>query len=121
LKKVVPKKGIGLEIEVGTGRFAQPLGVAFEIDPSKKMLEIAKKRGIKTFVGKRENLPLGDNEFDYVLIVIVICFVKNPERVISEARRVLKNNRKLIIGIVDKDSHLGKFYQQKKEATIYIL
>jgi len=115
LKKVVPKKGRGLEIGVGTGRFAQPLGVAFGIDPSKKMLEIAKKRGIKTFVGKGENLPFADNEFDYVLIVITICFVKNPERVISEARRVLKNNGKLIIGIVDKNSHLGKFYQEKKK------
>ena len=115
LKKVVPKKGKGLEIGVGTGRFAQPLGVAFGIDPSKKMLEIAKKRGIKTFVGKGENLPFADNEFDYVLIVITICFVKNPERVISEARRVLKNNGKLIIGIVDKNSHLGKFYQEKKK------
>jgi len=114
LKKVVPKKGKGLEIGVGTGRFAQPLGVAFGIDPSKKMLEIAKKRGIKTFVGEGENLPFTDNEFDYVLIVITICFVKNPERVISEARRVLKNNGKLIIGIVDKNSHLGKFYQEKK-------
>jgi ubiquinone/menaquinone biosynthesis C-methylase UbiE len=114
LKKVVPKKGKGLEIGVGTGRFAQPLGVAFGIDPSKKMLEIAKKRGIKTFVGKGENLPFTDNEFDYVLIVITICFVKKPEKVISEARRVLKNNGKLIIGIVDKNSHLGKFYQEKK-------
>jgi len=114
LKKVVPKKGKGLEIGVGTGRFAQPLGVAFGIDPSKKMLEIAKKRGIKTFVGKGENLPFADNEFDYVLIVITICFVKNPEIVISEARRVLKNNGKLIIGIVDRNSHLGKFYQEKK-------
>jgi ubiquinone/menaquinone biosynthesis C-methylase UbiE len=114
LKKVVPKKGKGLEIGVGTGRFAQPLGVAFGIDPSKKMLEIAKKRGIKTFVGEGENLPFTDNEFDYVLIVITICFVKKPEKVISEARRVLKNNGKLIIGIVDKNSHLGKFYQEKK-------
>jgi ubiquinone/menaquinone biosynthesis C-methylase UbiE len=114
LKKVVPKKGKGLEIGVGTGRFAQPLGVAFGIDPSKKMLEIAKKRGIKTFVGEGENLPFDDNEFDYVLIVITICFVKNPEIVISEARRVLKNNGKLIIGIVDRNSHLGKFYQEKK-------
>ena len=114
LKKVVPKKGRGLEVGVGSGRFAQPLGVAFGIDPSKKMLEIAKKRGIKTFVGKGENLPFTDNEFDYVLIVITICFVKNPEIVISEARRVLKNNGKLIIGIVDRNSHLGKFYQEKK-------
>lgn len=115
LKKVVPKKGKGLEIGVGTGRFAKPLGVSFGIDPSEKMLEIAKKHGIKTFVGVGENLPFDDNEFDYVLIVITICFVKDPQKVISETKRVLKNNGELIIGIVDKNSHLGKFYQEKKK------
>jgi ubiquinone/menaquinone biosynthesis C-methylase UbiE len=114
LKKVVPKKGKGLEIGVGTGRFAEPLGISYGLDPSEKMLEIAKKRGIKTFVGKGENLPFNNNEFDFVVIVITICFVNNPEQVISESRRVLKDNGKLVIGIVDKDSHLGKLYQEKK-------
>jgi len=80
LKKVVPKKGKGLEIGVGTGRFAQPLGVTFGIDPSKKMLEIAKKRGIKTSVGKGENLPFTDNEFDYVLIVITIYVLLKSQK-----------------------------------------
>jgi len=42
LKKVVPKKGKGLEIGVGTGRFAEPLGISYGLDPSEKMLEIAK-------------------------------------------------------------------------------
>jgi ubiquinone/menaquinone biosynthesis C-methylase UbiE len=115
LKKVVPKKGKGLEIGVGTGRFAQPLGVSYGIDPSEKMLEIARRRGIKTFVGKGENLPFDDDEFDFVLIVITLCFVDNPEQVISESRRVLKDDGRLIIGIVDKDSHLGKFYLEKKK------
>jgi ubiquinone/menaquinone biosynthesis C-methylase UbiE len=115
LKKVVPRKGKGLEIGVGTGRFAQPLGVSYGIDPSEKMLEIARRRGIKTFVGKGENLPFDDDEFDFVLIVITICFVDNPEQVISESRRVLKDDGRLIIGIVDKDSHLGKFYLEKKK------
>jgi ubiquinone/menaquinone biosynthesis C-methylase UbiE len=115
LKKVVPRKGKGLEIGVGTGRFAQPLGVSYGIDPSEKMLEIARRRGIKTFVGKGENLPFDDDEFDFVLIVITLCFVDNPEQVISESRRVLKDDGRLIIGIVDKDSHLGKFYLEKKK------
>jgi ubiquinone/menaquinone biosynthesis C-methylase UbiE len=115
LKKVVPRKGKGLEIGVGTGRFAQPLGVSYGIDPSEKMLEIARRRGIKTFVGKGENLPFDEDEFDFVLIVITLCFVDNPEQVISESRRVLKDDGRLIVGIVDKDSHLGKFYLEKKK------
>ncbi len=115
LKKVVPKKAKGLEIGVGTGRFAEPLGVSVGIDPSEKMLEIAKKRRITTFTGYGENLPFADEEFDYVLIVITICFVDNPDKVIFEAKRVLKDKGKLIIGIIDKNSHLGKFYQEKKK------
>jgi len=114
LKKVVPERGKGLEIGVGTGRFAGPLGISVGIDPSEKMLQIAKKRGIKTFVGKGEDLPFYDNEFDFVLVAITICFVENPEKVVLESRRVLKDNGKLIIGIIDKDSHLGKLYQEKK-------
>jgi ubiquinone/menaquinone biosynthesis C-methylase UbiE len=114
LKKVVPKNGKGLEIGVGTGRFAQALGIPVGIDPSEKMLEIAKERGIETVVGKGENLPFDDNEFDFVLIVITLCFVDNPEQVVIESKRVLRNNGKLIIGIVDRESHLGKFYEEKK-------
>jgi len=47
LKKVILEKKKGLEIGVGTGRFASPLGIEYGIDPSEKMLEIAKKRGVK--------------------------------------------------------------------------
>ncbi|OIO74778.1 MAG: SAM-dependent methyltransferase [Elusimicrobia bacterium CG1_02_37_114] len=114
LKQVVPEEGKGLEIGVGSGRFAEPLGVSVGIDPSKKMLELAKSRGIKTFTGKGKCLPFFGQEFDYVLIVITLCFVDKPEQVIEEAKRVLKDNGKLIIGIIDKDSHLGKYYREKK-------
>ncbi len=115
IKKVLPEKRKGLEIGVGTGRFAELLGVEHGIDPSEKMLEIAKSRGVKTYVGKGESLPFKDDEFDFVLIVITLCFVDNPSQVIKESRRVLKSNGKLIIGIVDRDSHLGKFYQKEKK------
>ena len=114
-KKVIPINKKGLEIGVGTGRFAEPLGIEYGVDPSESMLSIAKKRGIKTFVGKGENLPFPDKEFDYVLLAITICFVENPDKVIEEARRVLKDNGKIIIGIVDRNSPLGKFYLEKKK------
>ena len=40
-----------LEIGVGSGRFAQALGIKMGIDPSKKLLEMASKRGINVFLG----------------------------------------------------------------------
>jgi len=115
LKQAVPKSGKGLEIGVGTGRFAKPLGISIGIDPSENMLKIAKKRGINVFVGVGENLLFENEEFDYVLMVITLCFVDDPDKVIMEANRVLKKKGKLIVGIVDKNSHLGKFYQKKKK------
>jgi len=114
LKKALPKKGRGLEIGVGTGRFAAPLAIQFGIDPSKKMLEIAKARGIKVKSSGGENLPFKNSVFDYVALIITLCFVKNPIQVLKEAGRVLKKNGKIIIGIIDKDSFLGGFYRRKK-------
>jgi ubiquinone/menaquinone biosynthesis C-methylase UbiE len=114
IKEVLPKRGKGLEIGVGTGRFAAPLGIKYGIDPSKKMLEIAKERGIDVRLGYGEKLPFANGTFDYVAIIITLCFVKDPIKVLAEARRVLKKNGKVIIGIIDKDSFLGKFYQRKK-------
>jgi len=114
IKKVLPKRGRGLEIGVGTGRFAVPLGIKYGIDPSKKMLEIAEKRGVKVHLGSGEKLHFKNSSFDYVAIIITLCFVKDPVKVLSEARRVLKKNGKIIIGIVDRESFLGKFYPKKK-------
>ena len=114
VKQVLPKNGKGLEIGVGTGRFAQALGTKFGIDPSIEMLKIAKKRGINVRLGDGGRLPFKNGTFDYVAIIITICFVKDPRKVIEESYRVLKKNGKIIIGIVDKNSFLGKFYQKKK-------
>jgi len=113
IKKVLPKKGEGLEIGAGTGRFAASLGIKYGIDPSRKMLEAARKRGVDARLGYGEKLPFSDAAFDYVAIIITLCFVKDPVKVLVEARRVLKKKGKLIIGIIDKDSFLGKFYQRK--------
>jgi len=56
LKKAVPS-GEGLEIGVGTGRFAAPLGVRFGLDPAWNMRRLAKKRKILVIQGLGESLP----------------------------------------------------------------
>jgi len=116
LKKVLPMAGRGLEIGVGTGRFAAPLGITMGIDPSHNMIKIAAERGVVVRWGFGEDLPFRDETFDYVAIIITLCFVKNPLKVLKEARRVLNEKGKVILGIIDKDSFLGKFYRRKKSA-----
>ncbi|ODS37565.1 MAG: hypothetical protein A7315_13355 [Candidatus Altiarchaeales archaeon WOR_SM1_79] len=113
LKKAVPE-GKGLEIGVGTGRFAEPLKIDVGIDPSENMLKIAESRAVKTVLGKGEELPFEDNEYDFVLIAFTICFVDDPDKMIKEAMRVLKKKGRIIVGIIDKNSKIGKIYQDKK-------
>ncbi|KKR96546.1 MAG: Methyltransferase type 11 [Candidatus Uhrbacteria bacterium GW2011_GWF2_41_16] len=114
IKKVLPKKGKGLEIGIGTGRFAALLGIQYGIDPSANMVRIAKKRKVNARVGYGQKLPYRDSAFDYVAIINTLCFVKNPEQVLRESWRVLKKNGKIIVGIIDKNNFLGKFYKRKK-------
>ncbi|MBN2830885.1 MAG: methyltransferase domain-containing protein [Candidatus Omnitrophica bacterium] len=114
LKKVVPKKGKGLEVGVGTGRFASLLGIKDGVDPSTQMIKIGKKRGLNARFGFGEKLPYANGSFDYAAIIITICFVKDPKLVISEIRRVLKKEGRIIVGIVDKNSFLGRYYKSKK-------
>jgi len=113
VKKVLPTEGYGLEIGVGSGRFAGPLGITVGIDPSKKMVELARGRGVDARLGVGEELSFKDSTFDYVAIIVTLCFVRNPGKVITESVRVLKPEGKLIVGIIDKESFLGKFYQKK--------
>ncbi len=114
VRKAVPKRGRGLEIGIGTGRFASPLKVKYGIDVSYNMLKMAEKRGGVVSLAKGEILPFRGESFDYALIVVTICFVKDPVKVLEESFRVLKKGGKVILGIVDEDSFLGGHYQTKK-------
>ncbi len=119
IKNQLPKNGNGIEIGVGSGRFAEPLGIGLGIDPSPKMRKLAKQRGIEVIDAVAENLPFDDAQFDFALMVTTICFVSDVETAFKEACRILKPNGRLIIGFVDKTSPLGKIYQQKKERSLF--
>ncbi len=116
LKKVIPE-GLGLEIGVGSGRFAQPLGAKIGIDPSRNMLKLAKKRSIEVILGTGENLPFKNLTFDFALVIVTLCFVENPVSVMKEAGRVLKRGCRLIVGEINKDSWLGQFYEDKRNKS----
>lgn len=118
LRKVIPTAEKGLEVGVGTGRFALPFSISVGIDPSPAMLTIAARRGISVVLGMGETLPFRNEEFDYVLMVTTLCFVNDPRQVMREARRVTKKGGKLIIGMIDKVSPLGEFYE-RKDSSFY--
>ncbi|MEW6739697.1 MAG: class I SAM-dependent methyltransferase [Nitrospirota bacterium] len=103
-----------LEIGVGTGRFAKELEIDFGIGPSSRVLEIAERRGINVKEASGENLPFNDESFGGVFVLFTLCFVENPERVLSEAKRVLKKDGGLIVGIINRESPWGELYMKKK-------
>lgn len=70
-----------VEIGVGSGRFAIPLGIKYGLEPSTRMMEIAQKRGIKVVAGIAENLPFVEARFDLVLMVTTICFLDDLENI----------------------------------------
>lgn len=119
IREQLPETGEGLEIGVGSGRFAAPLGIKLGIEPSKKMGEIAKQRGIDVIDGIAEALPFDDAQFDFALMVTTICFLDNIEAAFREVYRVLKPSGRLIIGFINKDSFIGKLYQQHKNESVF--
>ena len=117
LKQVVPVEKEGIEIGIGSGIFAEKLGIKSGIDPSENMLAIARKRGRNVVKGVAENLPYSDASFDFAAFITSICFVDNPGKAILEAHRILKPKGEIIIAIIDKATTFGKFLEKGKEKS----
>ncbi len=115
IKTLLPK-GKGMEVGVGTGRFAAPLNIKFGIEPSKAMAEVARKRGVESVEITAEEMNF-EEEFDFILIVTTICFVKNPLKTIQNCYKALKKEGFLLIAFVDLDSPLGRIYEKNKEKS----
>jgi len=119
VRSLLPSDGKGVEIGVGTGRFAAPLGIKLGVEPSKTMRMIAQKKGIEVVDGVAESLPFDDNPFDFVLMVTTICFLDDIETSFKEIFRVLKPNGSFVIGFLDRNSPIGKVYQKHKNKSIF--
>ena len=119
VRALLPLEGRGLEIGVGTGRFATPLGVEVGVDPSKAMLSYSIERGISCVQGIAEALPFKDAVFDYGLLVTTICFVDDPKGMLNEAYRVLKPGAPIVIGFIDRTSTLGQYYVDHQAENVF--
>ncbi len=104
-----------LEVGVGSGRFAERLGVDYGVDPSVEMLKIAASRGIKVFESTAESLPFPDASFGAVLFCATLCFVESPQIALAEAERVLFPGGGVVVGAVLRDSPWGRWYARKAE------
>ncbi len=104
-----------LEVGVGTGRFAQALGVEVGIDPAFRPLQLARQRHVFPVQALGENLPFRKATFGAVLIVVTLCFADEPLSLLRETNRVLRDDGALVLGMVFADSPWGEFYMGKAQ------
>ena len=109
-------RGPWVEIGVGTGRFAEALGVPWGLDPSRPVLAIARRRGLKVVQATAEALPLADESVAGLLCVVTICFVQDPARLLLESHRVLRPGGRIVVGLVPKSSPWGRRYEREAAA-----
>ena len=119
IRRFVGDFELGLEVGVGTGRFASELGISYGVDLSDRMLKLAKSRGVEVIKADAKALPFKDESFDLVLFAFTLCFLDDPRSALKEARRVLKSDGRIVICGVPADSKLGEEYMSRKDSPFY--
>jgi ubiquinone/menaquinone biosynthesis C-methylase UbiE len=102
--------GVGIEIGVGSGRFAVPLGIPFGLDPSLHLLDMARSRGIEVIRGIAEQMPFCAETFDFALLMTSLCFIPDPARACQETCRVLKRGGKVMVGFLEQGGEIVTTY-----------
>jgi SAM-dependent methyltransferase len=113
VRKLLPRMGEGLEVGIGTARFAKRLNIIYGVEPSKSMREFAQAQGLKVVDGVAEDLPYDDSRFDFVLMVTVLHLLDDPPKAMQECYRVIRPGGHLVIGFIDRDSPVGRKYIDK--------
>lgn len=111
----LPGKGKGLEVGVGSGRFAAPACILYGLEPSGALAYRAKARGIAVIRGLGECLPFRSSSLDYILMMTVICYLDDPLRALQEAFRVLAPDGKIVIGFIERDGEIAREYSHERE------
>jgi len=119
VRALIPEIRRGLEIGVGTGRFAEPLGIQTGLEPSVRMGDIARKKGIDVLDGVAEYLPFDDGQFDLALMVTTVCFLDDIDQAFREAHRVLASDGFFIAGIVYRNSPIGQKYVTHQHESVF--
>lgn len=98
----------GLEIGVGTGRFAAPLGISHGLEPAPRMAQLARARGIDVVPGFAEDLPFDTGRFAYTAFLTSLCFVTAPARALREARRVTVGGGAVLVAYLNRAGPAGQ-------------
>jgi SAM-dependent methyltransferase len=99
-----------LEIGVGSGRFAEPLGIRHGIEPSRALGLMAKERGIEVIRAVGEAVPMKPGIIWMVVMITVLCFLKKPEETFREVHRILIHNGNFLVAFIEKGGIIAERY-----------
>jgi len=112
IRRVLPDFKKGLEIGVGTGRFAAALGLSHGVEPLANFAATARSRGVEVLPGVAEQLPYPDAAFDLALMVTVDCFLDDLPAAFAEAFRVLAPGGAFVVAFLDKNGAIVRKYRE---------
>jgi len=110
IRSLLPAPGNWIEVGVGSGRFAEALGIPRGVEPAEGVASLARARGIEVLHGRAEKLPLNDASVDGVFAISVLCFVEDMDAAFRETRRVLVPGGTAVIAFIPRDSAFGALY-----------
>jgi SAM-dependent methyltransferase len=113
IRMLLPPFQKGVEIGVGTGRFAAALGIVHGLEPLEDYAAIARSRGIEVQKGVAEKMPYPDGSFDLALMVTVDCFLDAVPKAFAETHRILKPGGSFLVAFLDKNGALAKKYEHE--------
>jgi ubiquinone/menaquinone biosynthesis C-methylase UbiE len=120
LERLLPPKGLGIEIGAGTGIFAEGLKkrtrliVCVDITP--EMLAHARNRGLPCILGSAYALPLRVGCVGFAYMVTVAEFLDPIFPAFMESRCTLNPGGKFTVLFINRDSSWGELYSKMSEA-----
>ena len=116
IRRLLPRPdGRAVEVGVGSGRFAVPLGIALGIEPSLALGRMARRRGIEVIRGRAESIPIRDGSCSSALMVTVICFLDDPVPAFHEVHRILAPRGTLVLGFLERDGEVARKYLHERD------
>lgn len=101
-----PLDAVAVEVGVGSGRFAAPLGVALGVEPSQALGRMGRRRGIDVVRGRAEALPIRNESCSSALLITVICFLNDPVPAFNELHRILVPGGFLVVAFIERGGRI---------------
>lgn len=108
--------GSWIEVGIGTGRFAEALGIGSGVDTSAAMVECARGRGVDARVAPSHATCWPAASLDGILMVMSACYLGDLTPTLAEARRILRADGRLVIGEVTPSGSWGRAIAAKRSA-----